>query len=108
MFSPIGIETIIFNTEGPTVAYALRMLGREKLSVLSRYEVSLERSLYRALHELQRLQALRDGHPQHSGQRRWRLERRARRQWRQLFVLAQPLDPHAQSDAAEEADRQQD
>ena len=31
------------------------------MSVLSRYEVSLERSLYRALHELQRLQALRDG-----------------------------------------------
>ena len=57
----VCIETIIFNTEGPTLAYALRILGREKLSVLSRYEVSLERSLYRALHELQRLQALRDG-----------------------------------------------
>jgi hypothetical protein len=41
------IETIIFNTEGPALAYALRMLGREKLIVLSRYEVSLERSLYR-------------------------------------------------------------
>ena len=38
----VGIETIIFNTEGPTLAYALRILGREKLSVLSRYEVSLE------------------------------------------------------------------
>jgi hypothetical protein len=57
----VCIETTIFNTEGPTLVYALRMLGREKLSVLSRYEVSLERSLYRALHELQRLQALRDG-----------------------------------------------
>ncbi len=33
------------------------------LSKLSRYEVSLERSLYRALHELQRLQAVRAGEP---------------------------------------------
>ena len=33
------------------------------LSKLSRYEVSLERSLYRALHELQRLQAARAGEP---------------------------------------------
>ena len=57
----VCIETIIFNTEGPTIANALRILGREKLIVLSRYEVSLERSLYRALHELQRLQALREG-----------------------------------------------
>ena len=56
----VCIETTIFNTEGPTLVYALRMLGREKLSVLSRYEVSLERSLYRA-HELKRLQALREG-----------------------------------------------
>lgn len=30
-------------------------------SVLSRYETGLERSLYRALHELQRMQALRRG-----------------------------------------------
>jgi hypothetical protein len=29
--------------------------------VLSRYEVTLERSLYKALHELQRLQAARQG-----------------------------------------------
>ena len=35
--------------------------GREKMGVLSRYEVTLERSLYKALHELQRLQAARDG-----------------------------------------------
>jgi DNA helicase HerA-like ATPase len=31
------------------------------MGVLSRYEVTLERSLYKALHELQRLQAARDG-----------------------------------------------
>ena len=31
------------------------------MAVLSRYEVTLERSLYKALHELQRLQAARDG-----------------------------------------------
>ena len=35
--------------------------GREKMGVLSRYEVTLERSLYKALHELRRLQAARDG-----------------------------------------------
>jgi hypothetical protein len=34
---------------------------REKIQLLSRYEVTLERSLYRALHELQRLQAAREG-----------------------------------------------
>ncbi len=33
----------------------------EFFSVLSRYETGLERSLYRALHELQRVQALRKG-----------------------------------------------
>jgi len=31
------------------------------MGVLSRYEVTLERSLYKALHELQRLQAARHG-----------------------------------------------
>jgi hypothetical protein len=35
--------------------------GRQKMGVLSRYEVTIERSLYKALHELQRLQAARDG-----------------------------------------------
>jgi hypothetical protein len=34
---------------------------REKIQLLSRYEVTLERSLYRALHELQRLQGAREG-----------------------------------------------
>ncbi len=31
------------------------------MGVLSRYEVTLERSFYKALHELQRLQAAREG-----------------------------------------------
>ncbi len=35
--------------------------GANALSKLSRYETTLERSLYRALHELQRLQAARSG-----------------------------------------------
>ena len=35
--------------------------GRETMGVLSRYEVTLERGMYKALHELQRLQAARDG-----------------------------------------------
>ena len=35
--------------------------GADALSKLSRYECSLERGLYRALHELQRLQAARSG-----------------------------------------------
>jgi len=37
--------------------------GADAFSKLSRYETSIERSLYRALHELQRLQALRAGQP---------------------------------------------
>jgi len=37
--------------------------GEDSLAKLSRYETSIERSLYRALHELQRLQASRKGNP---------------------------------------------
>lgn len=37
--------------------------GGDTFSKLSRYETSIERGLYRALHELQRLQALRAGQP---------------------------------------------
>ena len=33
------------------------------MGVLSRYEVTLERGMYKALHELQRLQAARQGQP---------------------------------------------
>ena len=35
----------------------------DSLAKLSRYETSIERSLYKALHELQRLQASRKGQP---------------------------------------------
>jgi hypothetical protein len=56
----IAVETLIFDRER-SVDYAFNGYGREKMGVLSRYEVTLERSLYKALHELQRLQAARDG-----------------------------------------------
>ena len=56
----IAVETLLFNREH-SVDYAFNNSGREKMGVLSRYEVTLERSLYKALHELQRLQAARDG-----------------------------------------------
>jgi len=36
-------------------------LDRGRLQLISRYEATLERSLYKALHELQRLQAAREG-----------------------------------------------
>jgi hypothetical protein len=36
---------------------------RDKFSKLARYETTIERSLYKALHELQRLQAVRAGAP---------------------------------------------
>ncbi len=51
---------MLFNREDKLDA-AFNGYGREKMGVLSRYEVTLERSLYKALHELQRLQAARDG-----------------------------------------------
>ena len=56
----IAVETLLFDRER-SVDSAFNNYGREKMGVLSRYEVSLERSLYKALHELQRLQAARDG-----------------------------------------------
>ena len=56
----IAVETLLFNREHQLDA-AFSSYGREKMGVLSRYEVTLERSLYRALHELQRLQASRHG-----------------------------------------------
>jgi len=51
---------MLFNHEDKLDS-AFNGYGREKMGVLSRYEVTLERSLYKALHELQRLQAARDG-----------------------------------------------
>src|SRR3954447_23020291 len=63
----ISLETMLFDTErGDSSAYysALAYKGdREKLQLLSRYELTLESSLFRALHELQRLQAERQGQP---------------------------------------------
>lgn len=63
----IALETMLFETErGDHSAYhgALAYKGdRDRLQLLSRYELTLERSLYKALHELQRLQAERDGRP---------------------------------------------
>jgi len=56
----IAVETLLFDRER-SVDSAFNNYGREKMGVLSRYEVTLERSLYKALHELQRLQAARDG-----------------------------------------------
>jgi len=54
------VETLLYDRDH-TVDAAFNSYGREKMGVLSRYEVTLERSLYKALHELQRLQAGRQG-----------------------------------------------
>lgn len=42
---------------------AFRGCNGDSLQILSRYEAALERGLYKALHELQRLQAIRLGQP---------------------------------------------
>jgi hypothetical protein len=55
----LSVESALFNGESAPVA-VLRN-GLYKMQVLSRYEVTLERSLYKALHELQRFQAARAG-----------------------------------------------
>jgi hypothetical protein len=63
----IALETRLFDTErGDSSAYDGTLAykcDRDKLQLISRYELTLERSLYRALHELQRLQATRAGVP---------------------------------------------
>jgi hypothetical protein len=56
----VSVETLLFNNE-QTLDCAFNRYGREKIGILSRYEATLERSLFKALHELQRLQAARDG-----------------------------------------------
>ncbi len=43
------------------MAFIKQGTGGDAFSKLSRYEAAIERSLYKALHELQRLQAARDG-----------------------------------------------
>lgn len=51
-----------FIEEGGRDFHAFSHFGHEKkMTAFSRYETTLERGLYKALHELQRLQAARDG-----------------------------------------------
>ena len=55
----VSVEAMLFS-DGETPNRAFNY-GAERMGALSRYEVTLERSFYKALHELQRLQAARDG-----------------------------------------------
>jgi hypothetical protein len=57
-----GLEEALQET-APQLAQAFVRIGNtnDMLTKLTRYETTLERSLYRALHELQRLQAARSG-----------------------------------------------
>jgi len=61
----VGIEAALLNVkrgDGTVLEDALSWkAGRDRLQLISRYEATLERSLYKALHELQRLQAAREG-----------------------------------------------
>ena len=61
----VGIEAALFKSERGSTTVLDDVLSwksdRERLQLISRYETTLERSLYKALHELQRLQAARDG-----------------------------------------------
>jgi hypothetical protein len=63
----ISLESMLFamkSSDSSGLCGALAFKGdRDKLQLLSRYELTLERSLFRALHELQRLQAERQGQP---------------------------------------------
>ncbi len=60
----IALETRLFDTQhSDSSAYQSALAyksDRDKLQLLSRYELTLERSLFRALHELRRLQTERD------------------------------------------------
>jgi hypothetical protein len=60
-----GLETALFNVEHHEGTVLKNVLSwksdQERLQLISRYETTLERSLYKALHELQRLQAGRAG-----------------------------------------------
>lgn len=57
----LRVESRLFKDDGIQLEQAFSAHGREKMAVLSRYEATIERSLYKALHELQRLQAARQG-----------------------------------------------
>ena len=56
-------EARSLQTESSTLgsAFMREASGADAFSKLSRYETTIERALYRALHELQRLQAARAG-----------------------------------------------
>ena len=56
----LGIEAALFDKEA-TPDGAFTGYGSKKMIILSRYESTLERGLFKALHELQRLQAARQG-----------------------------------------------
>jgi hypothetical protein len=60
----IALETRLFDTQhSDSSAYQSALAyksDRDRLQLLSRYELTLERSLFRALHELRRLQTERD------------------------------------------------
>jgi len=53
-------EDVLYSSRGPQDAFDG---AGEQLHTLMRYEASLERIFYRALHELQRLQGIRLGQP---------------------------------------------
>jgi hypothetical protein len=62
-----GIETALLNAKRGDKTVLEDVLSwssdQDRLQLISRYETALERSLYKALHELQRLQAARAGQP---------------------------------------------
>lgn len=66
----IHIETALYRSElnptlildeEPSISDAFRGPSKDRMVVLSRYEIAIERSLYRALEELMKLQAIRQG-----------------------------------------------
>ena len=56
----LAVETALFDKED-TPDRAFAGYAAQKMTILSRYESTLERGLFKALHELQRLQAERQG-----------------------------------------------
>lgn len=55
------VETLLLGEAGGEAVKAFAHHGRDKMALLSRYEAGVERGLYKALHELQRMQATRRG-----------------------------------------------
>ena len=61
-----GVEATLFRASShgpvtPSDAWGIDCVRSESITKLSRYEAAIERSLYRALHELERRQAVRRG-----------------------------------------------